>query len=143
VLRPGETDAPAGLRDGMAQANRLQDIFTSAWQFGLSGNEILQRALERARDEGVPAPRIYSHSVGHLLHEPGPLIGLPWEQERCPGRGDVRMSYDTCYTVELSVTQAVPEWNHQAVTFPLEQDAAYTRNGVFYIDGRQTSFHLV
>jgi hypothetical protein len=143
VLRPGETDAPAGLRDGMAQANRLQDIFTSAWQFGLSGNEILQRALERARDEGVPAPRIYSHSVGHLLHEPGPLIGLPWEQEHCPGRGDVRMSYDTCYTVELSVTQAVPEWDHQAVTFPLEQDAAYARNGVFYIDGRQTSFHLV
>ena len=31
-------------------------------------------------------------------------MGLPWEQVACPGRGDVRMNYNTVYTVELSVT---------------------------------------
>jgi hypothetical protein len=143
VLRPGETEAPAGLRQGMAEANRLQDIFTGAWQFGQSGNEILTAALHNAHEAGVNNPKIYSHSVGHFLHEPGPLIGLPWEQEHCPGRGDVRMSYDTCYTVELSVATPVAEWDHQVVRFPLEQDAAYTPNGVYYLDGRQTAFHLV
>ena len=143
VRHPGETDAPAGLRQGMAEANRLQDIFTSTWQYDQSGNEILAAALQRARDEGIPTPKIYSHSVGHLLHEPGPLMGLPWEQVICPGRGDVRMHYNTCYTIELSVAMPVAEWDNQVVRFPLEQDAAYTQDGVHYLDGRQTAFHLV
>lgn len=85
----------------------------------------------------------YSHSLSHYLHEPGPLMGLLWEQEICPGRGDVTMHYDTVYTVELSVTCPVPEWDNQEVTIALEQDAAFTRDGVIYLDGRQTAFHLV
>lgn len=143
VLQPGEVDAPQGLRDGMAQANRLQEIFTGAWQQGLTGNEILARALARAREAGIARPKIYSHSLGHFLHEPGPLMGLPWEQVRCPGRGDVVMNYNTAYTVELNVTCPVPEWDHQEVTFPLEQDAAFTENGVIFLDGRQTRYHLI
>jgi len=143
VLRPGETDAPAGLRAGMAQANRLQEVFAGEWRQGLTGNEILRRALERARAVGLPNPRIYSHSLGFFLHEPGPLMGLPWEQVCCPGRGDVVMRYDTCYTVELSATVPVPEWGGQEVPIMLEQDAAFTPQGVIFLDGRQTTFHLI
>ncbi len=143
VLRPGETSVPKGLLNGMSQANRLQDIFTDTWQQGLTGNEILTRALTRARAEGISKPKIYSHSLSHYLHEPGPLMGLPWEQVSCPGRGDVVMNYDTCYTVELGVTCAIPEWGNQEVAFPLEQDAVFTKNGVIYLDGRQTTFHII
>jgi hypothetical protein len=70
-------------------------------------------------------------------------MGLPWEQTRCPGRGDVVMHPNTVYTVELSVTVSVPEWGGQEVPIMLEQDAAFTENGVFYLDGRQTAFHLI
>lgn len=143
VLRPGETDAPAGLRAGLAQTNQLQDVFTSTWAQGLSGNEILNKALATARDQGIGSPRIYSHSLSFYLHEPGPLMGLPWEQEDTGGRGEVRMSYDTTYTVELSTNYTVPEWGNQDVRFPLEQDAAFLRSGVEYLDGRQTAFHLL
>lgn len=143
ILRPGETEPPQGLRDGMAEANRLQDIFTSTWLEGATGNEILAEALTRARAGGIAKPKIYSHSLSHFLHEPGPLMGLPWEQERCPGRGDVAMHYDTCYTVELSVTQPVGEWEGEEVTFKLEQDAVFRQNGVGFIDGRQSTFHLI
>jgi Xaa-Pro aminopeptidase len=143
VLLPGEWQAPAGLRAGMAEANRLQEIFVSCWQEGLSGNEILARALARAREEGLSQPKIYSHSLGHLLHEPGPLMGLPWEQGKIEGRGDVIMHPDTCYTVELSVTRPVPEWDGEEVPFMLEQDAAFTRDGPVFLDGRQTAFHLI
>lgn len=143
VLQPGETQAPQGFRDGMAQANRLQNVFTGTWQAGLTGNEILARALAAARAAGIPNPRIYSHSLGHYLHEPGPLMGLPWEQVCCPGRGDVVMHYDTVYTVELSVTVPIPEWGGQEVRVMLEQDAAITREGVRFLDGRQTAFHLI
>lgn len=143
VLRPGETSVPQGLRDGMAQANRLQDILTGTWAKGLTGNEILSHALTSAREAGIPKPKIYSHSLSHYLHEPGPLMGLPWEQDRCPGRGDVAMNYDTCYTVELGVTCPVPEWDGQEVAFPLEQDAVFRESGVVYLDGRQTEFHVI
>ncbi len=143
VLNPGEEDAPAGLRDGMKQAGRLQDIFTGAWQLGLTGNEILANALAQARSEGLSKPKIYSHSLSHYLHEPGPLMGLPWEQECCPGRGDVVMNYDTAYTVELSVTVSEPAWGGEEVRMPMEQDAAFTADGPVFLDGRQTEFHLI
>ena len=143
VLNNGETDAPEGLRSGLAEANRLQDIFTGQWKQGLTGNEILSRSLTKAKELGVSKPKIYSHSLGHFLHEPGPLMGLPWEQTECPGRGDVVMNYNTCYTVELSVTCPVKEWDNQEVTFPIEQDAVFTENGVIFLDGRQTKFHLI
>ncbi len=143
VLRPGETEAPAGLRAGVSEANRLQDVFVGCWQEGASGNEILERALASAAAAGLSKPKIYSHSLSHFLHEPGPLMGLPWEQSNTGGRGDVRMRYDTCYTVELSVTRPVPEWDGHEVTFALEQDASFTLDGVTFIDGRQTTLHLV
>ena len=143
VLRPGETDVPQGLKDGMAEGNRLQDIFTSSWKIGQSGNNILARALKRANETNISNPKIYSHSLGHYLHEPGPLMGLPWDQGKIPGRGDVKMSHNTAYTVELSVACPVPEWEDEYVTFPLEQDAYITQEGVTYIHGRQTEFHII
>ena len=86
---------------------------------------------------------MYSHSLGHLLHEPGPLIGLPWEQERCPGRGDVRLEHDTAYTMELAVADAVPEWGGQEVTLSIEEDVVYTAAGCRPLDGRQVAYYVV
>jgi len=143
VLRPGEDDAPQGLRRLMSEANRLQDVYLSEFRLGQSGNELLGVILARAHAEGIPNPKVYSHSLGLFLHEPGPLIGLPWEQERCPGRGDVRLRYNNCFTMELSVTDRVPEWGDQEVTMSLEQDVAFTKEGCRLIDGRQTALHLI
>jgi hypothetical protein len=110
---------------------------------GLTGNELLHNILARARREGAPKPRVYSHSVGLFLHEPGPLIGLPWEQERCPGRGDVRLEYNSCFTMELSVTGLAPGWSEQEVRLPLEEDVVFTRAGCRALDGRQMEFYLI
>ena len=110
---------------------------------GLTGNELLARILARARDEGVPEPKVYSHSLGLLLHEPGPLIGLPWEQERCPGRGDVALRPNYAFTMELSVADAVPEWGGQTLRLAVEEDVVFTRDGCRVIGGRQTAFYLV
>lgn len=143
VLRPGERDAPQGLRQLMAAANRLQDVFMAEFRLGLSGNELLHNILSRARSAGIPNPKVYSHSLGLFLHEPGPLIGLPWEQERCAGRGDVTLRYGNCFTMELSVRDRVSEWGNQEVTMSLEQDVAFTADGCRPIDGRQVELHLI
>jgi Xaa-Pro aminopeptidase len=143
VLCPGEEDAPEGLRRLLAAGNRLQDVYMASFERGLTGDELLARILARAREVGIPKPRVYSHSLGHLLHEPGPLIGLPWEQERNPGRGDVRLEYDTAFTMELSVADAVPEWGGQEVTLSIEEDVVFTTAGCRALDGRQLAYYLL
>ena len=143
VRKPGETDAPDGMKKLMAHANRLQDVFMSEFRVGLCGNELLANILARAREEGIPNPKVYSHSLGLFPHEPGPLIGLPWEQDKCPGRGDVRLQVNNSFTMELSISAPLPEWGGQEVRMALEEDVVFTREGCRPIDGRQTEFYLV
>jgi hypothetical protein len=100
--------------------------------------------LRKAEALGIPKPRIYSHSLGYFLHEPGPLIGLPWEQVNNPGRGDIKLVPNSCFTAEMSITMPVPEWGEgKEFRLPLEQDVVFTGSDVYFLAGRQTKFHLI
>ena len=143
VLRRGETDVPPGIKAGLAEGNRLQDIYCSEFKEGLTGNQMLANILQKAKAMDIKKPRVYSHSVGYYLHEPGPLIGLPWEQVNTGPRGEVKLVPNSCFTVELSVDCPVPEWEGKELRFKLEQDIVFTKKGVFYLDGRQTKFHMI
>jgi Xaa-Pro aminopeptidase len=142
VLKPGETDAPTGLKVALAQGNRLQDILLGEMKEGLTGNQVLSAALKRAKDEGL-RPSIYTHPLGFHGHAAGPTIGLWDKQGGVPGPGDYPLFYDTVYSIELNVLAAVPEWSGQDVQIALEQDAAFTRPGAFFLDKRQTELILV
>ncbi len=143
VLRPGETDVPQGLKNVMAEGNRLQDIFCAEFKEGLTGNQILANILRSARQKGICKPMIYSHAIGYYLHEPGPLIGLPWEQVDTGARGEVRLVPNSTFTAELSVTCPVPEWDGKDLRMSFEQVVAFTPEGTYFLDGRQTSFYIV
>ena len=143
VLRRDETDVPETFKKIMADGNKLQDIFCSQFKAGLTGNQLLNNILETARAKGVRSPKVYSHNIGHYLHEPGPLIGLPEEQVNTGGRGDVELVYNTTFTAELSVTHPVPEWGGKAIRMGMEQVVAFTRKGMQFLDGRQTKFYLI
>ncbi|MBD3175556.1 MAG: M24 family metallopeptidase [Armatimonadia bacterium] len=143
LLRPGEREAPEGLRRLLSKANHLQDVFMDEFAGGRTGNEMLASILERARSEGVPNPKVYSHSLGMFLHEPGPLIGLPWEQERCEGRGDVALVEGNAFTAELGVRDVVPEWDGQEVGFGVEEDVIFLHGQCRMLHGRQERFYLI
>ncbi len=143
VLRRGETEVPEGLKAGFAEGNRLQDVFCGEFKEGLTGNQMLNNILTTAKQKGIKIPKIYSHSLGYYLHEPGPLIGLPWEQKDTGPRGEVKLVPNSCFTVELSVTRPVPEWGLDAFRFRFEQDIVFTKTGVYFLDGRQTEFHVI
>ena len=76
VLRTsqGETDAPAGLKDGLRKANRMQDIVLEKMQAGKTGNEVLSEALVQMADEGIQG-QIYCHPIGDWGHAPGAVMG--------------------------------------------------------------------
>jgi Xaa-Pro aminopeptidase len=142
VLRPGEADAPPGLKAALAQGNRLQDILLEEMKEGRTGNQILAAALKRARDEGL-RPSIYTHPLGVHGHAAGPTIGLWDRQGGVPGPGDYPLFADTVFSIELNVLAAVAEWDDQDVQIALEQDAAVTRSGKVFLDKRQTELILV
>jgi Xaa-Pro aminopeptidase len=142
VLRPDEDDAGPGLKAALAQGNRLQDIFLGEFRTGRTGNEILAAALKKAKDEGLK-PSIYTHPLGVHGHAAGPTIGLWDMQGGVPGAGDYPLFADTCYSIELNVRAAVPEWGSQDVQIALEQDAVYGKNGPRFLDRRQTALRLI
>jgi hypothetical protein len=143
VPRLGETDAPAGLKRRMADTNLLQDIYMAGFRHGASGNEMLVEMLAEARAAGLEQPRIYSHNLGLFLHQPGPLIGLPWEQVNTGPRGDVRLEYDSAFVMELSTDGPVPEWGGQVLRCEMEEPVIFTRDGCRTLCGRQTEFHVI
>lgn len=142
VLREGESDAPHGLKEALKLGNRLQDILIGEFKEGRTGNEILAAALKKAREAGLKAS-IYSHPLGFHGHAAGPTIGLWDNQVNVPGKGDYRLYYDTCYAIELNIKTNLEEWGGQEVRIALEQDGAFTRKGVYFIDGRQTKLHII
>ncbi|MEL6615844.1 MAG: M24 family metallopeptidase [Bacteroidota bacterium] len=142
VLRPGETEAPAGLTAGLRAANRVQDLLTGSFARGTSGNAILAEALEASRAEGLDAT-IYTHPIGLHGHGAGPTIGLWDQQGGVPGRGDYPLYPNTAHSIELNVAASVPEWGGQRVRFMLEEDAFFDGERVTYLDGRQTALLLI
>jgi Xaa-Pro aminopeptidase len=142
VLREGEKDAPQGLKEALKLGNQLQDIFIAEFKEGKTGNEILAIALKKAKEAGLKAS-IYTHPLGFHGHAAGPTIGLWDNQVNVPGKGDYRLYYDTCYAIELNIRTNLAEWGGQEIRIALEQDGAFTREGVYFLDGRQTKFHLI
>jgi Xaa-Pro aminopeptidase len=142
VLRPGETAAPAGLREALRVGNRMQDLTTGALVAGRTGNEVLATARAAAAAEGIDAD-VYSHPVGFHGHGAGPAIGLWDGQGGVPGAGDYPVHADTVYALELAVRRPVAEWGGQCVRMALEQGIALTGDGIEYLAGRQTELVLV
>lgn len=143
VLRRDEQDVPDSFKKVMREGNRLQDIFCEEFRLGLTGNQLLNNILNSAKAQGIKKPKVYSHSVGYYLHEPGPLIGLPEEQNNTGGRGEVKLVHNSAFTAELSVTYPIPEWGGKELRMGLEQIVVFTKTGIYFVDGRQTTFHIV
>lgn len=143
VLKPGESDAPAGLKAALVEGNRLQDILTGNFVTGRSGDEILLKSLADAKAAGLN-PAIYTHPIGYHGHGAGPTIGLWDQQGGAPERGGRYPLYPmTAYSIELNVTVEPPEWGGQSIRIMLEEDAFFDGKTVSYINGRQTRFHLI
>ena len=128
VLKPGETDAPAGLRQALANANALQDIVMDEIRPERSGNEILAASLARMREKKIDGT-VYSHPIGLHGHGAGPLIGLWDYQEGVPGRGDAKVIPSMWWSIELQATTPVAEWNNQPVRMAQEEDAIIGADG--------------
>lgn len=143
VLREGETEPPAGIRQALHNANRLQDLLLERMRPGRSGNEVLAETLAAMRAAGINGS-VYSHPIGDHGHAAGPLIGLWDRQQGVPGRGDVLVLPNTWFSIELSARTPVPEWGGKELFVGEEEDAALDEAGrISWVLRRQTDYHLI
>ena len=141
VLRPNETKAPNYLENALNEGNRVQDIFTDLFEYGKTGNEILEEALLLGRKEGLK-PQIYTHPLGTFGHSAGTTLGMWDSQGGVPFNGDFPMNYNTVYAIELNTKVFIKEWNKE-IRIMLEEAGAYEKNGFRYVNGRQSKLILV
>lgn len=143
VLRPGETDAPPGIRKALLATNRMQDILVERIRPGRTGNEVLLEAIAVMKSEQINGT-FYTHPIGDHGHGAGPLIGLWDRQEAIPGRGDVRILPQSWFSIELGARTPIPEWGGQELFVGQEEDVVVDGEGrVSWVLNRQTRYHLV
>lgn len=141
VLREGETDAPQYLKQALANANRLQDIFTQNFVAGQSGNNILKLSRQQAIAQGIK-PTIYTHPIGSYGHAAGTTIGLWDAQQGVAVQGDYPLHKDTAYSIELNAATMIPQWGKE-IRVMLEEQGFFDGEKLEYLSGRQTAFHLI
>lgn len=141
VLKPNETDVPQSIQKAFKNANRVQDILTSQFSLGKTGNEVLKSSLEIAAKEGLNAV-IYTHPLGTHGHAAGPTIGMWDNQNGIPGSGDYPIQKNTAYSIELNAGTIIPEWG-KTIRIMLEEDGFYDGKIFRYINGRQKMIYLI
>lgn len=141
VLKDGEKTAPDYLINAFKDGNAVQDIFTSNFKTGKTGNQILLASLEEGRDKGF-VPAIYTHPLGLYGHAAGPTIGMWDSQGGVLGTGDYPLYENTAYAIELNTTVTIPEWKKD-IRIMLEEAGFWSEDGFRYISGRQEKLLLV
>ncbi|MEA2464324.1 MAG: hypothetical protein QOJ98_2071 [Acidobacteriota bacterium] len=142
VLKLGESDVPDYLKRALATGNRWQDILTSNFVTGRTGNEILAATRAASKQENIDAT-IYTHPLGFFGHAAGPTIGMWDNQGPTAILGDWKLSPSTAYAIEGHIKVPLPEWDGQLVQIKLEQSALFDGKTVHYLAGRQTAWHVV
>lgn len=136
VLKPDEKQPPKFLIDAFADGNKVQDIFTSNFTAGATGNQILLKSLEEARAVGL-RPSIYTHPLGSYGHSSGTTLGMWDAQSGVDVNGDYPLHVNTVYAIELNTTVNIPEWKRD-IRIMFEEAGFFGENGFRYVNGRQT-----
>lgn len=140
VLREGEKDAPEGLKNALANTNKLQDALFTHIKPGAKGYEVYDATMADMKKMGIEA-MIYSHSVGTQGHALGASVDFRRPSAGAPSEPPFREGSYT--SIELNSSTAVPEWGGQKVTIMMEDDAYLTKDGMKWFRPRQTAFYLI
>lgn len=142
VLRPGETEPPAGLQAAFAQSVRQGEIIAETLKPGRLGYEIKALGEERGRAEGI-TNSTYPHAQGNWVHGIGSWGSPDWpERYGEHARQPVRAT--EFWSIEYNITAPVPEWGGQVVRMAREEDAWVDEDGmVHFMSGPQMELWLV
>ena len=141
VMKDDEKEIPAFLKRAFKKGNKLQDILTSNFIEGDSGNTILLNSLNQAVKSNL-RPSIYTHPLGSYGHSSGPTIGMWDSQSGVKGNGDYPLYKNTVYAIELNITTYIKEWSRD-IRIMLEEAGYFGDEGFRYVNQRQTEIRPI
>jgi Xaa-Pro aminopeptidase len=142
VLRPGEKEAPDGLRKAFGQSRRVGEIIVDELKPGVLGHVVKERAEERAIGEGI-LNSVYCHAQGNWVHDAGAWVSSDWpERYGAHPREPVRAR--EIWSIEYSSSLDLPEWDGQRISMLREEDAWLDAKGTLrYFSGPQEALWLI
>ena len=141
VMKDDETEVPVFLKKAFNKGNKLQDILTSNFIEGDSGNTILLNSLNQAVNRDL-RPSIYTHPLGSYGHSSGPTIGMWDSQSGVKGNGDYPLHKNTVYAIELNIISYIKEWSRD-IRIMLEEAGYFGEEGFRYVNQRQTEIRSI
>ena len=143
VLKPGERDVPAGLKQAMANSNTLQDAMMRRHaRPGLTGGTVFNNTMAEMKERGIEA-MIYSHPIGNQGHGLGTSIDFRSGLRSDTTAQNSRLRLGSYMSIELNTATAVPEWNGKKVFVMFEDDAYLTDDGYRFFRPRQEQFYII
>ncbi|MCC6929843.1 MAG: M24 family metallopeptidase [Gemmatimonadaceae bacterium] len=143
VLKPGERDAPAGLKAAMRNSNTLQDVMMKTYSRpGASVADVYDSTMADMKRRGITA-MIYSHPIGNQGHGLGAAIDFRSAQRPELGASGKSLRKGSYISIELNTRTAVPEWGGQDVFVMFEDDAHLTDAGWEFFRPRQEAWYLI
>lgn len=143
VLKPGERDVPAGLKQAMANSNTLQDALMQRHSRpGKTGGAVFNATMAEMKARGIEA-MIYSHPIGAQGHGLGASIDFRSALRSDTTAQNSRLRPGSYISIELNTATAVPEWGGKKVFVMFEDDAHLTENGFVFFRPRQEQFYLI
>jgi len=156
VLRPGETEAPRGMKKALAAANAVTDRLIANMVPGRLGHEVWDMTMAALNEDGyetnyaMPGPTdpmqpqvgIYCHSVGTSVHD----IGARTSENNPHAFGDrVRypLAVNNWYSIEHHTSTPVAEWDYRTLRVNTEEDSILTERGIEFLVPRQTEWLLI
>jgi Xaa-Pro aminopeptidase len=156
VLRPGETEAPRGVKKALAAANAVTDRLIGNMIAGRLGHEVWDLTMAELNEDGyqtnyamagssdprLPEVGIYCHSVGTSVHD----IGARTSEDNPHAFGDrVRypLAVNNWYSIEHHTSTPVPEWDYNTLRVNTEEDSILTERGIEFLVPRQIEWLLI
>lgn len=142
VLKPGESEPPAGLQAAFAQSARVAELYIAELRPGRAGTEVKAAVERRAADEGIDS-LVYGHTQGNWVHDVGARTVPDWP-ERYGIFAVKPVRTREFWSIEFRTRSPVPEWGGQVVPMAREEDAWINDEGeVTWLTGPQTELWLV
>ncbi|GAB5553042.1 MAG: M24 family metallopeptidase [Saprospiraceae bacterium] len=142
VLKEGETEVPASIRNAYEQGLKAREVITNTIKPGITASQNsdnIYAALEKAgfaqmvgfnkpSERDVTDIIIGCHSVGNWGHGIGPSIAT-----FNPVRFDYVIQPSNLLSIELFAYTKIPEWGGKKLRIPLEDDAVVTTRGIEWL----------
>jgi len=141
ALMPGETRAPGGLEEALANTNILQDAVVRLSRPGKSAADVYDETMAEMKAKGIAA-MVYSHPLGPQGHGLGASIDFR-SARRDAGTTPKMLRAGSYLALELNTATEVPEWGGQKVTMMAEDPVWLSDEGWRFFRPRQEALYLI